>query len=694
MQMVYLIIEAIAVTLSSWFFTKRYFGRKPLASSILICFLLFFAQIVLVELFWGITGRLYFGNVFLTHLVILVFAYFICAYNRDVRFPKPDIGFFLNNNLLILAFSVFLSFFLVKTYVNLITPTQSPGSMQGHLAFPAEWIVNANLTNPFQIFGSIPFINPAGFETSSASYYPVNAELFYTWLMLPLRNAFLADAGEAPFYIIGIIAIYAILRKFEVNRTFSLLSGFIWVLIPNLFKQLKLGSEIDVVCAVLFLLLFEMLLLLKSEFTLKNATLFGIALGLLVGTKIINLVWLIAFIPFMGFVIYRGIRDNGFSLIKALYFLSAIILPLILLGGYVFIKNYLFLGNPLFPVNIKIFGYTVFPGIIGNAEYKMQVASWGFEPAKIIFKEGLGLQFLGLILPGTLIPLLFCRSVKNKVKDFSSLVLLFATPLIMLTVYTLAINIYTVRYVFTYLSMGLLVAVIFITRFKWGARYLAITGLISIIYASFELANGYELVTSILLSLAFFGLLFFYREKAYGFYQSKKLKWFMVCLLSIFSLTLILLSVQYDREEFNRYPKSFSKKEKWQIPIGLAWKALDELTGRGANVAYAGRQEFYPFYGRGLKNHVKYVSINKKDILPYNAPDGLYRKIKDYSAWRENLKRGNIDYLFVAQPFFNNRESEDPNKFPIEDDWAAANPAEFKPVFNNSMAHIYEVSIK
>jgi len=596
--------------------------------------------------------------------------------------------------LLIFAFAVFLSFFLVKTYVNLITPTQSPGSMQGHLAFPATWIVNGNLTNPFQIFGSIPFINPSGFETSSASYYPINAELFYTWLMLPLRNAFLADAGEAPFYIIGIIAVYSILRKFEVSRDFSLLSGFLWVLIPNLFKQLKIGSEIDVVCAVLFLLVFEALLILHAEFTFRNTVLFGIAVGLLVGTKIINFVWLLSFMPLVCFIIYKGIRESRFSFGKIPGFLSAIIFPVVLLGGYVFIKNYLFLGNLLFPVNIKIFGKTIFKGLLDSAEYKMQVASWGLDPGKLLFKEGLGMQFLLLILPASFVPLITYKYWRERFSPKPEYILLFSTPLIMLILYTLFINIYTVRYVFTYLSIGLLTAVIFASRFKWGKSYLIIAGFISIVYASFELANGYELVLSILLSLFSFALLVFYKRQVSVFYKSRKFGWLLLCLLFGFSVSLIFLNAEYDKEEFNRYPKSFSKKEKWQVPIGLAWKALDELTGSGANVAYTGRQEFYPFYGRGLKNRVKYVSINEKDITPYNHPDGLYRRAKEYSAWRENLKRENIDYLFVAQPFFNNRESEDPGKFPIEDEWAAANPMEFNPAFSNSMAHIYKVSIK
>jgi hypothetical protein len=155
-----------------------------------------------------------------------------------------------------------------------------------------------------------------------------------------------------------------------------------------------------------------------------------------------------------------------------------------------------------------------------------------------------------------------------------------------------------------------------------------------------------------------------------------------------------LLNNKYDKEESRRCTLGFSKKESWQVDIGKSWQWLNENTGRGANVAYAGRQEFYPLFGTKLKNNVRYISINEREPDPYNKPDGLLRAKKDYHAWRNNLKKNNIEYLFIALPFFENREVDDPSKFTIEDEWALGHPEEFELLYSNSLARIYKIKIK
>ena len=65
--------------------------------------------------------------------------------------------------------------------------------------------------------------------------------------------------------------------------------------------------------------------------------------------------------------------------------------------------------------------------------------------------------------------------------------------------------------------------------------------------------------------------------------------------------------------------------------------------------------------------------------------------MKDFSNWRNNLRRERIDYLFIALPHTINNESGNPNEFPIEDKWAQENPRMFKLVFSNSKARIYSV---
>lgn len=124
--MINLIVEAIIVMCTGWAITRKYFNARSDSELILVWFILFFSQIVLVELFWGIIGKLYYGNIFLTQLAIFILAILFCYNKNTFSFSKPDSDFFLNNNLFLFAFSVFLVFFLVKIYVNLINPPVYP----------------------------------------------------------------------------------------------------------------------------------------------------------------------------------------------------------------------------------------------------------------------------------------------------------------------------------------------------------------------------------------------------------------------------------------------------------------------------------------------------------------------------------------------------------------------------------------
>ncbi len=693
--MIILIAEAIIVMFSSWLLTKEYFGIRLFSDSILIWFMLFFAQIVLVTLFLGIIGQLYYLNVFMAHLVILLIVALIYFKKKNHEFVRPNLEPFMSSNLLLFAISIFLSFFLIKAFFNLINTPQSADSLQFYLAYPATWIKAGNLNNPFFVFGSSPIVNPGSLETGSISYYPINPELFYAWLMLPLRNAFLADLGEAPFYIIGIVAIYSILKRYGLNDRIALLSGFLWALIPNIFKQLRTGSLIDVICSVLFLLVFYTLLLLRQNFTFRNAILFGISVGLLVGSKITNFVWLAAFLPFICYLLFRAAKAHKLVLGKMFSFLGIMTFMIVLFGSYMYIKNYFFTGNPLFPVSLNIFGKTIFVGLLDNAAYAKHMAgNEKFDLMKILFHEGLGVQFLTLILPCTFIPLIFYKYLKGKVNLFGEHLLLLLTPLVMLILYIAFINVWRTRYLFAYFTLGLVTAVIFIIKLPRGDKYLAFISFVSIFASALELARRYELVISILLSLVLFIALVFYKKQVIGFYKGKTFSKVMLAGLLAGSLFLVYFNNKYDREEFDRYAITLSKKEVWQEDMGRSWRWLNDQTKEGARIAYTGRIEFYPLFGTRLKNSVVYVSINAKETSPYNKPDGLCRRTKDFSAWIENLKKAKIEYLFAALPCFRNRETDDPTKFTIEDEWASEHPQLFKLLFRNSLVHIYSVNLR
>jgi len=691
--MIILVIEIILVYLSSYLFTRRLFHIRHFAEFILICFILFFSQIILVELFLGVVGKLYLANIVYAHFFVFLIAILFPCPKQAVNIVRPDIKIFVDNRLLLLAFCIFVCFASIKVFFNLINPPMSADSLQYHLAFPSVWIRNGNLVNPICIFGSMPTVLSKSLEVSSTSFYPINAQLFFTWLMFPLRNAFLADVGELPFYIIGIITVFVILKKYRIKNEMAILSGFLWVLIPNIFKQLRTGSQIDVICATLFLLMFYTILLIKEEFNFKNSVLFGISAGIFLGTKVINIVWFIAVLPFFCYIIYNSFKAFKFGVVKIILMLCSIVFMIFLFGGFSYVRNFIFTGNPLFPVDFKIFGVTMLKGLLDNVTYKAIIASGDkFDLVRILFSEGLGVQFLGLILMGMFVPLIFYKQIRTKMEPVVEYLLLFMSPILMIILYGSFVNIYVVRYLFPYLSMGLITAVIFIKLIPRGEQYFYFISFISIFASAAELAHRKELIISFVLSVILILIILLFKKQFIIFYNKRIFNKVLLAFLMLVVLFLGYLNVKYDQDEFERYTLNFSKKESWQIDIAKGWQKLNIFTNTGARVAYTGRQEFYPLFGTGLKNDVKYVSVNKNEVMPYNKFDGSFRKVKDFSAWIENLKKEKIEYLFIALPFINNRESEI-NKFPIEDEWASSHPNVFQLLFSNSLARIYRVKI-
>lgn len=686
--MLILILSNSLVILSSYFIARRFFAGLGFTDFLLFCFTLFLAQITLAQTLLGLSGNLFASNIILLELIVALGAFSVYSLNKPkTSLAKPDAGFIFNNKIILLAVSVFTAFFGQKLLINLVNPPMCPDSLQYHLMFPAVWLQNGSLDNPLVIFGS----RPTSAELSALSYYPLNGELFFFWLMFPLKNALLADIGEAPFYFAGILAVYSILRKFNLKKDTAFLGGMLWVLIPNLFKQIRNGSQVDVICAALFLLALNNLIILGREARLKNACLFGITLGLLLGTKVLNLYWAVSLLPLAGYYLYKNYAEIKFR--RVIIFMLAVAIMIILFGGFTYLRTFLTTGNPFYPVKIAALGRQIFPGFIDKEAFSNLFVRWSeFSLSKMFFSEGLGAQFMLFVLFGTFIPLSAAPFIRRKYNFGREAIFIFSMPLIMFLMYFFVIKAYWVRYFFPYLGVGIIAAFLFLERLRWGRIYITISGLICIFSSMAELAHRNELIVSLCVSALIFIILVVFRKKLIPrarYFLSLKAA---ILVSAVLLACLYFLNERYNREEFIRYAASVKGKSKaiWPKDMALAWKWLNENTGTGKRIAYTGRSEIYPLFGTKLKNRVFYVSTNDKPGLPHYYSDGLYRQEKNFTAWAINLKEKKADYLFVALPFDINNESSDKREFPIEDRWASEHPELFKQVFNNSLVRIYE----
>jgi len=684
--MITLLLANAIVTLSAFILVKAFFPERKGVDSFLLGFLFFWAQIILVEMVLGTMGMFYLSLIALAHCIILMALLFFSS-RVKVCLLEVDIAFFLSNKPLLFVTAVFLGFFLPLFFINLVNPPICVDSQQYYLAFPAFWIKQGNLINPVIVWGT-----PRGVQAfSCVTYYPINAQLFFAWLMLPLKNAFLADVAEAPFYLIGILAIYTILRKYGLKREAAIFCGFLWALIPNILRQMANGSQIDVICAAMLLLVLNALLVLKAEFNLKNALIFGIGLGIFVGTKILDIVWAAAFVPFFLYCLGTNYKRAGVR--GLLNVIGAIAVSTVLFGGYIYIKNFIHAGNPVYPIAVNLFGRQIFGGLADSAAYSRIVSPHAIRFADILWKEGLGGQFLLLVLPGTFIPWLFFKSIKGKAKPAGEYLFLFTVPILMAFLYFVVIKTGWVRYLFPYLGAAIIAMAIFLSKFNWGERYLYGAGVIAVIASITKFANGPLLAISLVLTLVIFVLFLLAAKNSLSTKIVFNFKISAIIVL-IAALSLSWLNIEYDKQEFARYPATFSKKEAPQRDTAFGWQWLNDNTGSGKRIAFVGRSEIYPLFGTRLKNKIFYVPVNKRSLAAYAPTDGFYRKEKEFGVWLMNLRKIRANYIFVALPHEVDNESEDARVFPVEDRWCRENPGYFKAVFSNSLVHIYSFADK
>jgi hypothetical protein len=84
-------------------------------------------------------------------------------------------------------------------------------------------------------------------------------------------------------------------------------------------------------------------------------------------------------------------------------------------------------------------------------------------------------------------------------------------------------------------------------------------------------------------------------------------------------------------------------------------------TVSGQRIAVSGDVRQYPFYGRGLDNHVQFVSVARDD--------GTFDVPRTCASWRRALSEGRYDYVVVVPPSFGTDAGRD-----TEEDWLDGEP--------------------
>lgn len=685
--MLILFLMNFMVGLTAYFITYRLLRFRNFLDSIFAFSLLFFSQIIVTELILGIAKTLYLHDVIFLNLAVLLSVWTIVSQRKSsfsFKNTKAAIIELIKNKIVLFALTVIFVFGFVKVFINLVNPPFGWDSLNYHFTFAVEWLRHANLDTPITVF-----------DDPSPSFYPINGSLLFLWLALPLRNVFLADLGQLPFFILALLAAYGIARKIGLKNEISFYALTLFTLIPNFFKQLQI-TYVDVMVAALFLICVNFLFSLNQEFSRRNVFIFSLGLGLLLGTKTTALPYsILLIIPFFYICC---------SNLSRFYLILSVIPVILALGGFSYIRNFFHTGNPLYPLDFKLLGRAIFSGVMDMNTYRAHFRIQDYRISKLLFHEGLGLQTLLFVLPSIVLSLPLAIIKRRKDLNFN-LAYFLILPLLLYLVYRYIIPLANVRYLYSLLAVGIISGLYLADILKIPKKILSTIVTICILASMPELAKRQELIVSMMLTFLVFFSIPLLSKPFVKLKEKLNLQNVLIPLIIILVSSLALLEHWYTRNEFPRYLKMVKYSGFWP-QAAKAWDWLNRNT-TGNNIAYAGRPVPFPLYGANFKNNVYYVSVNKTDPAKlYNfahsryewgydfmslhknlEAEGNYRSAANYTVWLENLLRRKTDYLFI----YSLHQTKD-IEFPIEEEWAEAHPVRFRPVFSEETIRIYKIA--
>jgi hypothetical protein len=235
-----------------------------------------------------------------------------------------------------------------------LTPPISRDALTHHLAIPKLYLAHGGI---YEI-PSILF-----------SYYPMNLDLLY---MIPIYfgNDTVPKFIHFAFALLTTFFIYRYLHR-KLNTAYGLLGAFLFLSIPIVVK-LSITAYVDLgliffsTAALLFLLKW-----LEKDFSFKYLILAAIFCGLGMGTKYNGLISFALLTLFVPFLYSRANQEDHTRAFRAVaYGLSFMTISLLVFSPWL-IRNYIWTGNPVFPLYNNLFNPQMISGAsIGIFQYR------------------------------------------------------------------------------------------------------------------------------------------------------------------------------------------------------------------------------------------------------------------------------------------------------------------------------------
>ena len=346
-------------------------------------FILGLAQIIITEMLLGVLfKKLYPDPLFFLNLLISSCILFVAVRNagttrllHEIRDKAAWLLEILSaDKILFCIFTLFTVSVCWMVFLGYLFPSYSWDALYYHLPIVGQIMQS----------GAIQENSNPSFIQQYINIFPKNINLFFLWNIIFLKSDVIVDLSQLLFTLAGVITIYSMAVKLKIKEKYAIYSALLFFFTPVLILQSTI-NYVDVTVSMLFLIAINFLMYdnLEDHAALNAKALLpkqrrlpvllsGVATGILLGAKPTGPYFIVAIacaILVREFIKYftapNTISAKKRSLLKEWLqiYLIYFIAPVILIGGYWYIRNWIFHGNPVYYVDISVFNVTIFKGL-------------------------------------------------------------------------------------------------------------------------------------------------------------------------------------------------------------------------------------------------------------------------------------------------------------------------------------------
>jgi hypothetical protein len=238
---------------------------------------------------------------------------------------------------------------LWRALISYALPPYGWDALWYHLTTVATWVTTGRIT-------FVPF-------NLVSNAYPANGEVLTTWVAAFTHSSVGLTGMQLPFGVLGALAVMSLARTVGVSRSGAVAAGSLFFLTPIVLAQttsnyVDLTGAALVLVALAFGLRFVAVGANESAWRWRLALLCGIAGGLAIGTKTTS----IAYVGLIGVALTVVVLRSQETLRRRLRLLGLLAGPVVILGGFWFVRLWVRDANPVYPFALNVGSVRLFAG--------------------------------------------------------------------------------------------------------------------------------------------------------------------------------------------------------------------------------------------------------------------------------------------------------------------------------------------